>query len=184
MDALAAAGIDLSETDEDTIRAGLVYSDTYETIWGVRMTLDAASTWTVTGDSNLYSITLADGATVQAPEGKTLAIYVDCAMSGDAVNYDKSTGTKIDAFEPGVTYTGVVIEVVDGAESGADTVELTLDAATLAALGIETSVTDGTYSISLGGLLEAIGAELSYDEATSTITVVDGNGVLAALLGQ
>jgi hypothetical protein len=183
MDALAAAGIDLSETDEDTIRAGLVYSDTYETIWGVRMTLDAASTWTVTGDSNLYSITVADGATVQAPEGKTLAIYVDCAMSGDAVNYDKTTGTQIDAFQPGETYTGVVIEVVDEAAAG-DTVELTLDDAALAALGIETSVEDGTYSISLGGLLEAIGADLSYDEATGTVTVVDGTGALAAILGE
>jgi hypothetical protein len=182
MDALAAAGVDLSETDEDTIRTSFVYNDTYETIWGVRMTLDAASTWTVTGDSNLYSITVADGATVQAPEGKALAIYVDCAMSGDAVSYDKTSGTQIDAFEPGVTYTGVVIEVVD--EAAADnTVELTLDEAALAALGIETSVEDGTYSISLGGLLEAIGADLSYDEATGTVTVVDGTGALATLLG-
>jgi hypothetical protein len=183
MDALAAAGIDLSETDEDTIRTSFVYNDTYETIWGVRMTIDGTSTWTVTGDSNLYSLTLADGAVVTAPEGKALAIYVDCAMSGDAVTYDKSTGTQIDSLEPGVTYTGVVIEVVDGAET-ASTVDLTLDEAALAALGVETSLENGVYSVSLGGLLDAIGADLSYDEATGTITVVDGSGILEALINN
>jgi hypothetical protein len=77
----------------------------------------------------------------------------------------------------------VVIEVVDGAET-ASTVDLTLDEAALAALGVETSLENGVYSVSLGGLLDAIGADLSYDEATGTITVVDGSGILEALINN
>jgi hypothetical protein len=49
---------------------------------------------------------------------------------------------------------------------------------------VETSLENGVYSVSLGGLLDAIGADLSYDEATGTITVVDGSGILEALINN
>ena len=158
-----------------------IYNDTYETMWGVRMTMDADSIWTVTGDSNLYSFTMEEGAVVQAPEGKSLAIYVDCAMSNDLEAYDVSVGTKIEAFEPGVEYSGVVILVEEGA--AAETAEIVVNEALLASLGVETSVEDGTYNISLGSLLEALGAEVSYDEETGVLTLVDEFGLVGALMG-
>ncbi|MCD7844431.1 MAG: hypothetical protein LUG57_00960 [Oscillospiraceae bacterium] len=142
-----------------------IYNDTYETVWGVRMSMDADSVWTVTGDSNLYSFTLEEGAVVQAPEGKSLAIYVDCGMSNDELTYDITTGTQIDAFEAGVEYTGVVILVEDGADEAAAEGESVL-------------------TVSVSDLLTAIGAEVSYDAETSTLTIVDPTGVVAALLGD
>ena len=95
-----------------------IYNDAYETLWGVRMSMDAGSVWTVTGDSNLYSFTMADGAAVKAPEGQSLTIYVDCAMDNALETYDTATGRQIEAFEPGVEYSGVVI-LVGGASAEA-----------------------------------------------------------------
>ncbi|MCC8357142.1 MAG: hypothetical protein LJU34_04735 [Oscillospiraceae bacterium] len=142
-----------------------IYNDTYETVWGVRMSMDADSVWTVTCDSNLYSFTLEEGAVVQAPEGKSLAIYVDCGMSNDALTYDITTGTQIDAFEAGVEYTGVVILVEDGADEAA-------------------AEGEGALTVSVSDLLTAIGAEVSYDAETGTLTIVDPTGLVAALLGD
>lgn len=167
--------------DLETALQTFIYNDTYETLWGVRMSMDADSVWTVTGDSNLYSFTMEEGAAVQAPAGKSLAIYVDCAMSNAEEAYDISVGTKIDAFEPGVEYTGVVILVEDGA--AADAASIVVNEELLASLGVETSVEDGAYNISLGGLLEALGADVSYDEETGVLTVVDEVGLVGALMG-
>ena len=98
-----------------------IYNDVYETLWGVRMRMDGASSWTVAGDSNLFSFVMEDGAAVQAPAGKALEIYVDCGMDNALAAYDVSAGRRIDAFEPGVEYSGVVIRVTDasGEPSGA-----------------------------------------------------------------
>jgi len=166
-----------------------IYNDTYETVWGVRMSMDAGSVWTVTGDSNLYSFAMEDGAVVKAPAGGSLAIYVGCPMSNSLAAYDVSGGTKIEAFEPGVEYTGVVILVEGGEASGessgegsGETIGIAPDSAVLAALGIETTVEDGSVMISLGGLLDAVGAEASYDEGTGTILVEDEYGLLSALI--
>ena len=157
-----------------------IYNDSYETVWGVRMSMDEGSVWTVTGDSNLYSFSMADGAVVKAPEGGSLRIYVGCGMSNDKAGYDTSTGTQIEAFEPGVEYSGVVIEV-----EGGDTAVITLGMDQLGLLGIETYVDEnGALNISLGTLLDAIGAELSYDEETGTITLRDGSGAIGGLLGS
>ncbi len=94
-----------------------IYNDVYDTLWGVRMSMDASSVWNVTGDSNLYSFVMEDGAVVQGADGRDIAIYVDCAMDNGLEAYDISAGTRIDAFEPGVEYTGVVIVVSGGASS-------------------------------------------------------------------
>lgn len=158
-----------------------IYNDAYETIWGVRMSMDKDSVWTVTSDSNLYSFMMADGAVVQAPAGGALEIYVGCGMSGGAAQYDTSVGTKIEAFEPGVEYTGVVIRVTGGEEAGTASMELGPDE--LSALGVETYVEDGELKISLGGLLDMLGAGLSYDEETDTITVTDESGAVGTLIG-
>ena len=157
-----------------------IYNDAYETVWGVRMAMDKDSVWTVTGDSNLYSFTMADGAVVQAPAGAALEIYVDCAMDNGLGAYDTSAGTRIDAFEPGVTYSGVVIKVLGGS-SEMGSVEL--DGDELSALGIETYIEDGELKIALGGLLDMLGASLSYDEESDTVTVTDESGLVGALLG-
>ena len=44
---------------------------------GVIVSLDSTSTWTVTGTSYITSLTLAEGAKVTAPAGKTLKLTVD-----------------------------------------------------------------------------------------------------------
>lgn len=41
------------------------------------VSLDENSVWTVTGDSYITSLTLAQGAAVKAPEGKKLEVTVD-----------------------------------------------------------------------------------------------------------
>ena len=82
----------------------------YETIWGVRMSIDGASQWTVTGDSSLNSLTVADGARITAAPGHTLEIYVGCDMNGGDEFYDCTTGTRVDSLGAG-EYTGVVILV-------------------------------------------------------------------------
>ena len=95
---------------KETVHATLCPDESYETVWGVRMSLDADSAWTVTGDSSLYSLSVADGAVIQAPEGKTLEIYVGCAINGADEFYDYSTGTQVESLAAG-EYSGVVILV-------------------------------------------------------------------------
>ena len=95
---------------KEVVYATLCPDASYETIWGVRMSIDGDSAWTVTGDSSLNHLTLAGGAVIEAPEGSTLEIYVDCAMNGADEFYDWSTGTRIDSLGAG-EYTGVVILV-------------------------------------------------------------------------
>ncbi len=90
----------------------VIHDEVYETLWGVRMSVDADSTWNVAeGTSQLYSFTMEDGATVQPADGKSMTIYVDCTMDNSLESYDTAAGTQIDAFEPGVEYSGVVIVV-------------------------------------------------------------------------
>ncbi len=95
---------------KDVVYATLCPDAAYETIWGVRMSLDETSAWTVTGNSSLYSLTLANGAVIEAPAGHTLEIYVGCDMSGADEFYDYTTGTQVTNLAPG-TYEGVVILV-------------------------------------------------------------------------
>ncbi len=111
-DELTAASGEQSAVDATL--AKIIYNDTYETVWGVRMSMDKDSVWTVTDTSNLFTFTMAEGAQVKAPAGSSLTIYVGCNMSNDAAMYDIESGTVIDAFEPGVEYAGVVI-LVEGA---------------------------------------------------------------------
>ena len=95
------------EEDEQSV----IHDETYETLWGVRMTMGENSTWNVTGTSNLYSLTLADSAVIQPADGCTMKIYVDCAMSNDLEEYDISTGVELDHFEADTPYQGVVIVI-------------------------------------------------------------------------
>lgn len=134
-----------------------IHDDTYNTLWGVRMTMDGSSAWTVTGPSQLASFTMAPGAQVLAPAGKTLAIYVGCGMDNAKTGYDLSTATRIDALQPGVTYTGVVI--------------VPQDADPLARSG------SGDILASLGDLAEALGLDAAYDRQTGTLTVTDPAGI-------
>ena len=145
-----------------------------EESWGVRMTMDGDSVWTVTGECQLYSFSLAEGAKVRAGDGMSLAIYVDCAMDNAAAAYDAATGSRIRAFVPGVEYTGVVIRPVE--ESEADGGDI------FAALGIGTAVVDGEYSVSVVELLEALGVQVRVDETTGDIIVDDPDSLLNALI--
>ena len=44
---------------------------------GVVVSLDKDSAWTVTSTSYITSLTIAEGAVIKAPEGKTLTMTVD-----------------------------------------------------------------------------------------------------------
>lgn len=89
----------------------LAHDTTYKTIWGIRMSLDSKSKWTVTGNSSLYSLTIAEGASVQAPKGSRITIYKDCKLDNNDIFYDYTTGKVVKDLEPGTTYKGVVIVV-------------------------------------------------------------------------
>jgi hypothetical protein len=95
--------------DSQAISKCLSYVGEYKDIWGVRMNIDARSTWTVAGNSNLYSLTVEKGATVKAPKGFEMIIYKDCKIDNDSVSYDYAKGTLVDSIEPGTTYKGIVI---------------------------------------------------------------------------
>ena len=96
--------------DKDAIVSTLAYDESYETVWGVRMSLDEDSAWTVSGDSSLYSLSIAEGGVVRAPDGCELAIYVDCELDNEDLFYDYTTGTQVDTLSAG-EYNGVVILV-------------------------------------------------------------------------
>jgi hypothetical protein len=89
----------------------LAHDTTYKTIWGVRMSLDAKSKWTVTENSSLSSLTIAKGSSIKAPKGYTLTIYKDCKMDNNDRFYNYTTGTLVREVTPGTTYTGVAIVV-------------------------------------------------------------------------
>lgn len=95
---------------KEAVFAALCEDESYETIWGVRMSIDGDSSWTVTGDSSLYSLAVAEGASIAALAGHELEIYVDCQMSGTDTFYDHTTGTQVESLAAG-EYTGVVILV-------------------------------------------------------------------------
>jgi len=154
-----------------------IYNDSYATVYGVRMSIDADSVWNVTGDSNLASLTVADPDSIR---GEGLEIYVGCAMSNDAEAYDISTGTKLEKLEAGKTYEGVVI-LVDEAAQG-ETFALNINGVNIGGVSVNTD--DGTkYSLGLGDLLDLFGIDVSYDESTDTVSVDDPGGLVSALIG-
>jgi hypothetical protein len=102
-------GIDSEYVEE--IYDMLAHDTTYDTVWGVRMSLDAKSAWTVTGDSTLHTLTIEKGAKVKAASGKKMTIYTSCKMDNSDSAYDYTTGTVVKELKPGVTYTGVCIRV-------------------------------------------------------------------------
>jgi hypothetical protein len=108
-----AAGI-----NKDLTISTLEKNDTYESFWGVRMSIDADSVWTVTGESSLKELTIASADSIQAPEGYELAIYTGVAMDNTMLTYDVTTGTQLTELVPG-TYENVVIVLVaaDGVDA-------------------------------------------------------------------
>ena len=164
---------------EDRALQYFIYNDSYDTLWGVRMTIDENSVWNVTGDSNLYSLTVADPACIT---GEGLEIYVGCAMSNDEEAYDISTGTKLDKLEAGKTYEGVVILVDDDAAAG-EALTLNINGVAVGGVTVDADGENKTYSLSLGDLLSLFGIGVSYDEDSSTVSVKDPNGLVGSLIG-
>lgn len=151
------------------------------------MNVDSNSEWTVTGNSSLYSLRLEKGATIKAPENKSIEIYVNAAMSSKDRFYDWATGTKVDTLDPGKTYTGVVILVKD-AGAGQGNITSTVPASSqIQAINQKLTVNDKestltTYEIGgdsyvklrdLAMLLSGTNSEfgISYDNGTRVITV-------------
>ena len=84
------------------------YADTEN--YGIDLTVSSTGKWVVTDRSTLGSLTVEDGATITAPEGKTLKVYTDCDDSNSLSSYDESAGTELSELTPG-TYENVVIIV-------------------------------------------------------------------------
>lgn len=67
--------------------------------WGISATFESDSSWVILGDSYLGNLTIADGASISAPDGYTLEMTVN--------------GQQVD-IAPG-SYTGEIIILVVGA---------------------------------------------------------------------
>ena len=74
----------------------------YTDVFGIKMAVAEGGIWNVQGESSVISLTVADGAAVNASE-----IYVDCAFGSDGY-LDASTGTQVDVLEAG-EYSNVVL---------------------------------------------------------------------------
>ena len=99
-----------ADVQENLIRAeDGAYADTENL--GADVTVAAGGTWIVTGRSTVSGLTLEPGATLAAPEGMTLAIYVDADASNANSSY--AGGTKVDQPAAG-SYKNVIIEVTGG----------------------------------------------------------------------
>lgn len=162
----------------ETALKNFIYNDSYETVWGVRMNIDADSVWNVTGDSSLYSLTVEDPASIRG----NVEIYVDCELSNDDLFYDWTSGTKLEKLEAGKTYEGVVIlaNAEDAAEESSR-LPLNINGVEVAGIDITGSADEG-YSLNLGELLGALGLEMSYNEDSETISLQDEGGLVGAIL--
>ena len=78
---------------------------------------------------------------------------------------------------PGVQYEEVAL-VVTGQEqqpeAGTDI---------FAALGVDTALVDGDYSVALESFLETMGVQVIYDEQSGTLTITNADEVLDMLSG-
>ncbi len=158
----------------DSALQNFIYHDSYETVWGVRMSIDADSVWNVTGNSSLYSLTVEDSASIVGD----VEIYVDCELSNSDLFYDHTTGTKLDALEAGKTYEGVVILA---AESESASLPLNINGVEVASIDVAGSAAEG-YTFDLAELLGALGLEMSYDEQSATVSLQDEGGLVGAII--
>ncbi len=83
----------------------------YDELNGIRLTMNAGAVWNVAGDSQLTSLTVADGAVIQAAPGAEVEYYVNCD------GLDPANGEAVEELGPG-TYENVVVLC----RSGMDTI--------------------------------------------------------------
>lgn len=119
------------------------------------------------------------------------ACYLNVTLAGDSVwNVTETSYVTNLTVEDGATVNGTITETEDGfviepaAETGtAAAFKLSVNGEALAAFGIEATKTADGFQLDLSEMLDTLGIELSYDEETSILTVVDNDGIFAALLG-
>ncbi|NTV91543.1 MAG: hypothetical protein HGA22_14490, partial [Clostridiales bacterium] len=93
------------------VQKELDHDTSYKTVWGIGMTMDKTSKWSVTKTSSLSSLTVESGAEISAPEGYKATIYENCKMDNTSTFYDYKSGTVVKSLKAGQKYTGVVIVV-------------------------------------------------------------------------
>jgi hypothetical protein len=108
----------LWSTYSTDIQKALTHNTSYNSVWGIAMSMDAQSKWVVTDTSSLASLTVEKGASITAPVGFTMTIYKDCDTSNSNAFYDTSKGTVVSSLKAGTTYTGVVIKVTAVSSGG------------------------------------------------------------------
>ncbi|MCC8356491.1 MAG: amidohydrolase family protein [Oscillospiraceae bacterium] len=152
-----------AEIDLEMVSEYLTQAD-YADCNGIYLTLNEGAVWNVTGDSQLVSLTVAEGAVINA-EG--CEIYVNCSDY-----FDVTTGQQVESLEAG-EYENVVILVAAGDASG----ELDFnDGADVSASDSPTTVLkgaallDSTYNgevldvLVQDGVIIAVGEDLEGDE--------------------
>ena len=154
--------------------------------WGITASFDSESSWTVTHDSYIGSLTLEEGAVVAAAEGYTMTVYINVTDGTDV-----STGTLLETLTAG-TYENVVILLTEDAgndttfadDDGTGAWEWASDAIyEIYEAGIISGFEDNTYrpdeSLTRAQaakiIAEAYDLTLS-DEAYETFTDDDGSG--------
>jgi hypothetical protein len=70
-------GAGSSQLNKEAVLKNLVLETDYSKVWGLDMSIDAKSSWTVADTSRLTSLTIARGAKVKAPAGRRLTMTVD-----------------------------------------------------------------------------------------------------------
>lgn len=94
-----------------TILSEMMPNKDYSAIWGVDIKIGSDSTWVVSSESNVASLTLDQKANILAPEGYRLDIASNCRMDGALEKYDCSQSSHVKQLAPG-TYRGVVFRLI------------------------------------------------------------------------
>ena len=121
------------------------------------------------------------------------ACYLNLTLTGDSVwnvtetSYLNSLTVEDGAVVNGIiteTETGIVVEpAAETASANGAALNVNINGEAVAAFGIEATKTANGYELDLSEALEILDIELSYDEATQTVTIIDNGGIIGALLG-
>jgi len=147
----------------------------------VALTDDAV--WNVTGTSVISSLDVAPTATVNGQIYRHNGFLV-VVPTGEADPYEGLNATPAYTANESTDFSAVSSNS-EAVDSGKDvSVTINVDCSGLKTVNIGTNVSGGTCTLDISKLLEALGAELSYDERTGDATITFQNaGTLPALLG-
>ena len=145
--------------------------DTWQAYWEP-WAEDESCTWYIPDFAGYESL----GVTVNVAADAVWNVTGTCVL--DALN-----------IEEGGVVNGTVTENADGSVTvepleSAGGLALTINGAPVDGLSVEATQTEEGYQFSLGGLLKALGLEMSYDEDSQSVTLTDTTGLAGLFLGE